>query len=173
MPARSRFTPALTRRIVEHCRSGLFRYNACALEGVGVRTVERWIANGRDNLATREHEEEDPEHVGPLTRISPFGRFVLQLDAAEAQAEAKILGVIHKLASACKDPAVKLRAGQWYLERKNNLRYGRGALRVTGSGDENTDADAAEDVVAIVVGKLSQIERRITPAGSPDGSARE
>lgn len=163
------FTPRIAAEIVEHCRSGLFRYNACALVGVGVRTVERWVAQGKDNLAQIEREQDDPEHEGPRTRLDRFGQFVIELETAEAQAEQQVVGVIHKLATVKGDPAVQLRAAQWYLERKNNLRYGRGALRVDLRTGEGGADDGDEDVTDRVMAKLSQIQQRLRPEPEADG----
>ncbi len=160
----TKFTAVRAGKIVEHARSGLFRYLCAELEGIGQRTMEEWVAKGRDNLDAIQAELDDPEHTGPRTRQDKWGAWLLGLLAAEAQAEREILGVVHKLARACRDPAVKLRAAQWYLERKNNLRYGRGALRVT-VGD---DSGETQDVTDVVMTRLGQIQKRVAPAdGSP------
>lgn len=164
-----KFTAARAARIVEHVRSGLFRYNGAELEGISVKTMEGWVSRGKDNLDQLEREIDDPPE-GPRARIDAYGRFVASLMAAEAQAEQGVVGVIHQMATDCVDPAVRLRAATWYLERKNNLRYGRGALRVDLAAGEGGE-DEADNAVVVVLGRLSQIERRLTPpAQAPDGS---
>lgn len=164
MPA-SKFTAARAAQVVAHVRGGLFRYVAAELVGVSERTLDNWTAKGKDNLLAIDREADDPDHEGPRTRVDRFGRFLGDMLAAEAEAEARVLGVVHELATDCSDPAVKLRAATWYLERKKALRYGRAALRV----DIGTGAPGdGEDVIDVVLGKLSQIERRTTPNGSSE-----
>ncbi len=165
-----KLTPTVAARIVEHVRSGLFRYNAAALVGVGERALQGWVARGRLNLDEIERAAQ-LDADGDLPEIDRFGRFVVALEAAEAEAEAKVLGVVEQLATKCEDPATRLRAAIWYLERKAPRTYGRGATRVDLSLNAGTSEDTVIDTVVTAIG---QIERRLAghEAGD-DGSAHQ
>lgn len=145
----SKFTPSIRERILEHVRGGLFRMNAAELVGVGERTLQRWCEKGR--------EEIDELDKGERKRLGAYGTFLVRLLCAEAEVEAQLVGVVHTLANYSIDPALRFKAAAWYLERKANLRYGRGALRVEHVHGEGTGDGATVDEL---FDKLSQIERR-------------
>lgn len=164
-----KLTPTTAAQICEHVRSGLFRYNAAALIGVSARTLERWAALGRENLDERERAEQldDGAELPPLNR---FGRFLVALESAEAEAEAQVLGVVHRLATSCKDPQTRLRAATWYLERKAPALYGRAAMRVNlGIGDSGNPDEP--NVIDVVLMNIERAEKRLTAAQQGDDDA--
>lgn len=153
----SKFTAEIRARIVTHVRGGCFRQNAAELVGVGERTLERWVHKGREEI-------EDVEN-GERKRIGAYGTFLVELLCAEAEVESQLVGTVHMLALHSIDPALRLKACTWYLERKKNLRYGRGALRVELAPGESADEASTVDAL---LDRLSQIERRTTATDKPD-----
>ena len=155
----SKFTVEATGRLIAHVRGGLFRQNAAELCGISARTLSGWTGKGRDQLEQAERSKQD----GKPYKLGPYARFLLELLAAEAEAESKLIGVVYKIATNAKaDDRDRIAAATWYLERKNNLRYGRGALRVDiGKPDE----DDVEDVVETVLERLTAVEKRVSGDG--------
>jgi hypothetical protein len=86
-------------RIVSLLRAGNFRETAAAAAGIDARTLRNWLKRGADG------EE-------------PFAAFAADLDAAEAQAEARDVATIAKAASD------DWKAAAWRLERKSRKHWG-------------------------------------------------
>ena len=152
----------------------MWRETAAPLSGIGDRTLRRWAAKGRDEI-----EKADKSAAAARTETIPklgrYGQFLVDLLAAEAEVEASAIGVVLEIANSRApdivnedgtttrgeflDPSASLRAATWFLERRNNLRYGRGSqrtdlTRVNVGGDD--DGLESEDVGAFVLAALSR-----------------
>lgn len=132
---RGKLTVELAETLLAHLRDGLFRENACALVGIHADTLKAWMRRGREEIDAAQHHL---ELTGRRRKLGRYGDLVVSVLAAEARTEAKLVGVVTRIATAGTDERAQLAAATWYLERKRNLVYGRGALRV--------DLNVAEDV---------------------------
>jgi len=168
------FTASRVGQLLAHVRQGMWRETAAPLSGIGDRTLRRWAAKGRDEI-----EKADKSAAAARTETIPklgrYGQFLVDLLAAEAEVEASAIGVVLEIANSREpdvenedgtttrggflDPSASLRAATWFLERRNNLRYGRGSqrtdlTRVNVGGDD--DGLESEDVGAFVLAALSR-----------------
>ena len=138
----SKYTRAVHEQILVHLRSGLWRENAAQLVGLHPDTVGTWCRRGRQELADVEERHEAGD---TSARLGKFGRFLIDVLATEAQTEANLVGVVLKIAEHGTTEDAKLKACQWYLERRHNLRYGRGALRVDIARDDSDEYDGTTE----------------------------
>lgn len=145
---RSDLTVMNAGKVLAHIRNGLFRYNAAQLIGISSRTIDGWVAKGNKAILAA---EADLERTGVMPKVNRYGQFVIDLLAAEAEREMKLVGVVWKEAIYGTDPGSRVRAAIWLLERTNNLRYGSGSqrtdIRRPGEGDEGEVDDAAPFVI--------------------------
>lgn len=154
----SKYTRAIHEQIIAHLRTGLFRENAAALVGVHPDTIGNWCRRGRQELADVEERQEAGD---TSARVGRFGRFLVDVLAVEAQVEAQLVGVVLKIAAEGTSEDAKLRACDWYLARRHNLRYGRGALRVDiarGDSDEYDGTTEEADSLELLT-HLSRYDR--------------
>jgi hypothetical protein len=176
------FTAARVGQFLAHVREGLWRETAAPMAGIGDRTLRRWVAKGREEIE-RADKLASTQRTEKIPTLGRFGSFVVELLAAEAAAEAQALGIVLEIQRGrgpdiehpdgtitpgpLLDPAASLKAATWWLERRNNLRYGRGSQRTDlmrgtagGSDDEGLET---EDVGAFVLGALQRaldVQRR-------------
>lgn len=117
----ARLTPEVHSIIVAAVRGGNFLETACALAGVEVDAVSRWIEAG-----AQPH--------------SPYAAFRREVHAAVAESERTVLMGILAAAQAG-DP----KAAGWFLERRHARRWG---TRVRAAVEAETEA-AVERVLAL------------------------
>lgn len=141
MPA-PKYTRAIHEQILVHLRNGLFRENAAQLCGMHPDTIGKWVRKGRQELADVEERIEAGETGA---RVGKYGRFLADVLAVEAETEQKLVGVILTIAEKGATDEVKLRACDWYLARRHNLRYGRGALRIDIAHDDSDEYDGTTE----------------------------
>lgn len=134
---RTLWTAPRRKTIIEGVRKGHYRKTVALTVSVDERTIKRWVADGRQNL--------DQVHEGKV-KINTYGQWVLDLDAAEAEAEIEALDIVINVARDSKaDARVRVQAAQWYLERKHPKRYGIQRLEISGpdGGPLKIDARSA------------------------------
>lgn len=159
---RGKLTAQVAESLLAHLRDGLFREPACQLVGIHPDTLKTWMRLGRDELDDAEHQL---EQTGQRPRLGRYGQLVIDVLAAEARLEAKLLGVITRIATSGSDERAQLAAATWYLERKRNLVYGRGALRVDLHQHEGDwDGGTAERDEAEVLASLQRYAARLEQA---------
>lgn len=151
-----KLTATLIAQLAAHLRAGLFRENACQLLGVHPDTIKVWMRLGRRDLDDADNTLAKTGEWPDLTR---HAQLVVEVLAAEAAVEAAMVGVVTTIALAGTDEGAKLRAAVWYLERKRNLVYGKGALRVDLHVPEDADDGSNEDAETAAV--LESLERFI------------
>lgn len=100
MGRKTKLTPETHQRIVSYVRAGNFRVTAAAAAGISPVTLRDWLRRGARG------EE-------------PFVQFREDVDAAEAQAEARDVALISRAAEH------DWKAAAWRLERKVGRRWGR------------------------------------------------
>lgn len=138
----SKLTVDLAERILGHLRSGLFREPAAALCGIHPDTLRRWLREGRQDL---DDAQDELERTGVRRKLTHQGQLLIDVQVAEAQTEAAMLGNVVAIANNGKDERAKFLASTWYLERKRNLVYGRGALRPElHQGEDDYDGSTAD-----------------------------
>lgn len=145
-----KFTAELVETILAHLRDGLFREPAFQLVGLHPDTAKTWMRRGREEI---DEAEDVLAKTGRRAALGPYGQFVIDVLAAEARIEARMLGVVTRIALAGTDERAQLQAATWYLERKRNLVYGSGALRVdlqTSAPEQYDGADEARDAADIL-----------------------
>ena len=138
----SKLTVNLAASLLAHLRDGLFREPACQLVGIHPDTLKSWMRRGREELDAAQHQL---EQTGARPTLGRHGQLVIDVLATEARVEARLLGVITRIAHAGTDERAALAAATWYLERKRNLVYGRGALRVDLTVPDDAYDGANED----------------------------
>lgn len=148
-------SPELAEKFLEHLGSGLWRHNAAELVGVHEETIKKWMSKGRAEL---EDASEQLETTGVMPKLGRYASFACRVLAVEARTESEMVGVVTRIARAKRNPELALKAATWWLERKRNLLYGRGAFRL----EVNTNAPEDEDDVAeAVLDKLGGIETKL------------
>ena len=156
-------TAAVIETILAHLRDGLFREPAFQLCGLHPDTVKKWMRRGREEI---DEAEDALGKTGRRAKLGKHGQFVIDVLAAEARIEAKMLGVVTRVALSGTDERAQLQAATWYLERKRNLVYGRGALRVdlnpAGADDYDGSGEAqdASEILASLARYTSALERK-------------
>lgn len=163
-------TPKTAALIEKHLRAGLWRHNAAQLVGISPRSIEGWMARGRAEL---EDAMQEAEETGRLPALGRYGQFAAMVYAVEAETEQQMVGVVIECAKQKDDPALRFKAATWWLERKRNMVYGKGALRVDLHQDQSED-DGGDDVEEVLE-KLAQAENNVirltAAAGGADGGA--
>lgn len=192
---RAALTPEIVGKICEHLTRGVWRHNACALVGIHHTTLEKWLAKGRDELADACDRLDE---TGRMPRLGKYAELVVRIEAIEAEVESNMVGVVVKVASLVEpevmrtqnadgsetttvireaNPEAAFRAAAWWLERKRNLVYGRGALRVDLNTNAGTPSDEEEDPMDLVLTKLAEVENRLAISSGekpdPDGETHE
>jgi hypothetical protein len=165
----TKLTAEVHARIILHIREGAcWRHTAATLVGISPRTLEIWCAKGRKELAKANTEL---ERNGELPAYGKWAKFYLSILCAEAEVEMEFVGGIARIARAGEDEGTRLRALIWYLERKNNMRYGSGSQRpdlrgATADADADGDdgATADQDVAPFVLDALRKFKRAIDDA---------
>lgn len=169
MANRPKLTPKRMAEIEVHLRAGLWRHNAAELVGIAGRTFEIWMKKGVAELTDADDVFERTGTAPPLGRHAKFAAMVI---AIEAQTEAEMVGAIVRLTQS-DNPEMQFKAAAWWLERKRNLVYGKGALRPE-LHPEGATEESDEDVLEAVLDKLANAEDnviRLTGAsGGRDGS---
>jgi hypothetical protein len=158
-----KLTVAVAESLLAHLRVGLFRDLACELVGISPSALKRWMRLGREQL---DDAEDVQARTGQRPRVPRHAQLVIDVLAAEARTEARMLGVVIDVALNGATDRDRQSAATWWLERKRNLVYGSGALRhdlPRDSGEEydgsTADADA-EDL-------LSNLTRYVVPRRTP------
>jgi transposase-like protein len=100
MARKTKLTPEVHQRIVQYVRAGNFRITAAAAAGISPVTLRDWLRRGARGEA-------------------PFDSFREDVDAAEAQAEARLVTLVAKAAEH------DWRAAAWHLERRVHKRWGK------------------------------------------------
>ncbi len=159
-------TPELRALLLEHLEVGVFRTNAAALIGVHHTTLEAWMQKGRAEL---QDACEEMDRTGKMPTLGRYADLVVAVEAAEARIERDMVGVVTTIARAGeKHPEAAPKAATWYLERRKNLVYGRGALRIGVDLDPATSPTDDEDPVDLFLEKLESIERNVQAARDRD-----
>ena len=152
-------------KVLAHVRNGLWRYNAAALIGVSHRTIEGWVARGNKEILAAEAVL---ERTGAMPKLKRYGQFVVDLLAAEAEVEGKLVGVVFREAVYGTDAMARIHAAKWLLERRNNLRCGSGAQRTAGrrpgAGDDDVVDDAAPFVIDALKKFVAQEQAKLGPS---------
>jgi hypothetical protein len=107
-PGTAKLTPELRASLCKELSDGVDRRHACQLVGIGLRTLQRWLAAGRERKAP-----------------APFVALVAQVKKAEA--EAVSFHVAH-LRKASEEGTWQ--ASAWWLERRHPDIYGSDRKRV-------------------------------------------
>lgn len=153
---RTLWTAPRRKKILEAVRKGHYRKVAALTVRVDERTIKQWVANGRDNL--------EKVTLGQA-RVNTYGQWVLDLDAAEAEAEIEALDVIIDVARDKKaDPRIRVQSAQWYLERKHPARYGIQRVELTGAGGGPIQVDARSALLE----RLAAMAKRSASAPTPE-----
>jgi hypothetical protein len=149
-----RFSRVTTVQIIALARSGLPRKYAAQAVGVGERTLQRWVGNGRENLAALDEADE----AGLPAKPDRWGRFLLDLLQAEAAARGEELSVIRE-AAADGD----WHAAAWILERVDNAQFGRPLKFEAVAHDENGQEIPAADML---LDRLREMSDRLASAAA-------
>lgn len=161
----SKFNERNRQAILNAIQGGAWRNQAAALAGVGERTIKRWIALGRENLAAIEAYEEGD---GPEVELDDYGLFCAKVLQAEEIADANLVQVVVDLAgSPTVPPRDRIKAATWLLERRNRKRYGPGPVAVTGPDGGPVEIDA-RTVLADRLADLAARQGTGEDPGEPD-----
>lgn len=145
------FSLALVEELCEHLRAGLFIETASQACGISSRCVQTWLARGRQDLDAAEDHHARTGEWNP----SEHAKALIMIEAARVQVEADLVSEAVAIGRAGDSDDVRLRAITWYLERLNNKRYGRGALRVD---VDVADGASSEDLIDMVLARISRVE---------------
>ena len=110
----TKLTPEKHTKIVELIRAGNYAETAATITGIGTATYYTWMTKGD----------------GPKAR-TPYKEFREAVQAAKAEAEARMVMVIQRAANDG-----SWQAASWYLERTQQNKYGK-QNRVELTGAEN------------------------------------
>lgn len=167
-PRISAFTAERVGKFLKHIRQGgVWRETAATLVGLRGDTIEHWMRKGREQLAKADTEI---ERTGRMPKLGKYADFVVAVLAAEAELEMEIVGVVLKVARG-QDEHARLKAAIWYLERKNNMRYGRGSQRTdlphAGDGQDGEPVDSS----GFVMEQLARFKRLLDTAEARSAEA--
>lgn len=159
------FTSEIAEAIVGHLEGGDTRKIAAGRVGIGERTLQRWIARGRDNLEMVDASADD--ELGNPVEVDAYGAFLQRVISAESTKRSEILSKIDK------QVADDWRAGAWLLERVDGREFGRG-LKVEGivrdeDGEEHSAADVLLDRLGEIIEREQSYMSRGGEAGDDDG----
>lgn len=114
MPRPTKLTPEKHTKIVELIRAGNYAETAATIANIGIATYYTWMNKGD----------------GPKAR-TPYKEFREAVQAAKAEAEARMVMVIQRAANDG-----SWQAASWYLERTQQNKYGK-QNRVELTGAQN------------------------------------
>lgn len=127
MPAKSKLTPEIQRRIVALLRAGNFVDITAQAVGITKETFYQWMKRGARSGASD----------------APYAAFAEEVTAAQAQAESRAVAVIAKAAEH------HWQAAAWYLERRAPARWGRtSAGNVTPDERRGTNSPRTTTIIA-------------------------
>lgn len=145
MPAPSKFNLDVATKIIHHARMGRYRVSAAALVGISDRTLKGWVQRGTRN-------KEDAE--AGAAELDEFGRFVIELLAAEAEAKSACEGTIFKAALAG-----DVKAAHIWLRHRYPKDWGIQRVEVTGKDGEPLLDGARERLVERIREKRAAAEK--------------
>jgi hypothetical protein len=120
----TKLTPDKHQKIVELIRAGNYAETACKLTNTGVATFYTWMQKGD----------------GPKAR-TPYKEFREAVEAAKAEAEARMVMVIQRAANDG-----SWQAASWYLERTQQAKYGKqNRVELTGTDGGTIKLDLTVD----------------------------
>lgn len=175
-------------RLFAGLRQGLWRDDAAALAGLGVDTLDSWIARGRAEI---QKADIVLQSTGAMPRYTKWANFVTDLVVVEVQLRAKLLGIMFEIAdtrapSTENDengdpipgvlmyPDAAFRCITWYLSRKDNKRYGSGSQRTDlirgGSADDLDGIDPGQFVLEQIARALALKKHAADQAGDAVGA---
>lgn len=143
------FSAEVAAQIVGFAESGLPRKYCAAKMGIGERTLQRWVAKGRDNL----EQVEDSQGETP---IDDYGRFMMNLVQAEAYARGDLWETIKKAAGTKVKPK-DWHAAAWILARLDHREFGQHhRLEAAVTDGQGHEVDAAD----IILEKLLEVKAK-------------
>ena len=117
----------LAEDITRDVGAGVVFKDAAARHGISRRTLHRWLERGRSaqRILSQDGEVADTE--------LPFAEFYVGVERARAEARSRAVAVVSGIVAKAGefaddtdvDPALRLKAATWYLERSDPAEWGR------------------------------------------------
>lgn len=157
------FTNEVRASIIGKVRKGMPRKYAAEASGISDRTIQRWIAKGRDNLRELDEAQQamDEGATSESASLNSYGEFVLDVVEAEAEIRGEQITKILE--------ADDWRASSWYLERTDNRNFGSYAKSEQVVTGEDGEQASAVDLLMEKLDLQAEREERAKAVAEDDG----